>query len=48
MYGHDTRLGENECLRTTLGLSLNVHYCPRYHPIPYRSKKLVIIVNELA
>jgi len=23
-------------------------YCPRYHPIPYRSRKLVIIVSEFA
>lgn len=23
-------------------------YCPRYQPIPYRSKKLVTMVSELA
>ena len=23
-------------------------YCPRYQPIPYRSRKLVIIVSEFA
>lgn len=23
-------------------------YCPKYHPMPYRSRKLVIIVRELA
>ena len=26
----------------------NPTYWPKYHPIPYRSKKLVIIVNEFA
>lgn len=26
----------------------SVLYCPKYHPMPYRSKKLVIIVSEFA
>jgi hypothetical protein len=26
----------------------NILYCPRYQPMPYRSRKLVIIVSEFA